>query len=107
MAKEKDKKEPDLTPIKAVILGTAFLLDFYNSSKKAEKDIKELKAQVAEQKQKIFELELLVKGYETSQPLRVEVCAACDGVGAFMVRGEPEECVECDGAGWKEQIQKD
>lgn len=87
-----------------MILGTAFLLDF---SKKAKNQIKELEHLIAEQKQKIFELELLVKGYESSQALRIEVCTKCAGAGAFMIKEEVEECDECDGAGWKEQIQKD
>lgn len=107
MAKEKEKKEPDLIPLRAMILGTAFLLDFYNTSKKAKNQIKELEHLIAEQKQKIFDLELLVKGYETSQPLRIEVCTKCAGAGAFMIKEDVEECDECDGAGWKEQIQKD
>jgi DnaJ-class molecular chaperone len=106
MAKEK-KKDPDLLPLKALFLGLGFVLHIADKHKKETKQLKELEDLVAEQKQKIFDLELLVKGYETSQPLRIEVCTKCAGAGAFMIKEEVEECDECDGAGWKEQIQKD
>lgn len=106
MAKEK-KKDPDLLPLKAMFLGLGFVLHIADKHKKETKQLKELEDLVAEQKQKIFELELLVKGYESSQALRIEVCTKCAGAGAFMIKEEVEECDECDGAGWKEQIQKD
>lgn len=106
MAKEKDKKIPDLTPIKAVILGTGFLLDFYNRSQRAKEQITELEVQVENLKQQLFMMKVLLKGYESSQPLRIEVCTKCAGAGAFMIKEEVEECDECDGDGWKETIQK-
>ena len=106
MAKEKEKKVPDLLPLKAMFLGLGFVLHIADKHKKETKQLKELEALVAQQKQKIFDLELLVKGYETPQPLRIEVCTKCAGAGAFMIKEEVEECDECDGDGWKETIQK-
>lgn len=107
MAKEKEKKDPDLIPLRAMVLGTAFLLDFYKASKNAKNQIKDLKDMVAEQKQKIFEMGVLLKGYEAHHTLRIEVCAKCFGAGAFMIKEEVEECDECDGDGWKLKPKKD
>ena len=107
MAKEKEKKEPDLLPLKAMFLGLGFVLHIADKHKKETKQLKELEDLVAEQKQKIFELGVLLKGYEAHHPLRVEVCTKCFGAGAFMIKEEVEECDECDGDGWKLKPKKD
>lgn len=90
-----------------MFLGLGFVLHIADKHKKETKQLKELEALVAQQKQKIFDLGVLLKGYEAHHTLRVEVCTKCFGAGAFMIKEEVEECDECDGAGWKEQIQKD
>ena len=58
---------------------------------------------VTTMKQKIKDLELIVKGLEILSGKRVKICPECLGAGAYQIKGSVEECDNCDGAGWIER----
>lgn len=100
MAKVKTVKPETLEALKQAYLTLGEAYQAIKSQDKYMEEVVNLRATVKSQEQKISDLLVRIKGYESHTEKRLLVCPECLGSGAYIINGEVEECDRCDTNGW-------
>lgn len=95
-----DKK---IEALRQVYVGIGDAIQALKENESLKEKASVLEKSVTTMRQKINDLATVIKGLETISGKRVEVCPECLGAGAYQIKGEVEECDNCDGAGWIER----
>jgi rubrerythrin len=93
------KTDPRIELLRQMYAAIAEAIEALRDHEKLKDTADRLRKTVKSQEEKIDELRLQLSTLERLTEKRVKICPVCNGAGAYMHDGHPEECLKCDGVG--------